>query len=78
VAARFSEKLLALVERSCPRHRLSYGATPRAQVGKGRRSQTRALQDAVLRCHPEARDQASWGVKHHLANVDFIFAGLFP
>jgi adenylosuccinate lyase len=62
-------------KRSCPRYRVSHGAAPRAQGRqRGWRPQACSLQDAEIRRHLTAQEiEASWGVKHHLANVDFIF-----
>jgi adenylosuccinate lyase len=73
----FSEKvLLALVGKGVARD-TAYRMVQRhaLKVGKEGGDLKRALlQDAEIRRHLTAQEiEASWGVKHHLANVDFIF-----
>jgi adenylosuccinate lyase len=78
----FSEKvLLALVEKGIARD-TAYRMVQRhaLKVGKeGGDLKRELLQDAEIRRHLTAQEiEASWGVKHHLANVDFIFRRAFP
>jgi adenylosuccinate lyase len=77
----FSEKvLLALVEKGVARD-TAYRMVQRhaLKVGKeGGDLKRELLQDAEIRHHLTAPEiEASWGVKHHLANVDFIFRRAF-
>jgi adenylosuccinate lyase len=77
----FSEKvLLALVEKGVARD-TAYRMVQRhaLKVGKaGGDLKRELLQDAEIRRHLTAQElEASWGVKHHLANVDFIFRRAF-
>jgi adenylosuccinate lyase len=77
----FSEKvLLALVEKGIARD-TAYRMVQRLalKVGKeGGDLKRELLQDAEIRRHLTAQEiEASWGVKHHLANVDFIFRRAF-
>jgi len=77
----FSEKvLLALVEKGVARD-TAYRIVQRhaLKVGKeGGDLKRELLQDAEIRRHLTAQElEASWGVKHHLANVDFIFRRAF-
>ena len=77
----FSEKvLLALVEKGVARD-TAYRMVQRhaLKVGKeGGDLKRELLQDAEIRRHLTAPEiEASWGVKHHLANVDFIFRRAF-
>jgi adenylosuccinate lyase len=77
----FSEKvLLALVEKGVVRD-TAYRMVQRhaLKVGKGGGDLKREiLQDAEIRRHLTAQKiEAIWGVKHHLANVDFIFRRAF-
>jgi adenylosuccinate lyase len=77
----FSEKvLLALVEKGVVRD-TAYRMVQRhaLKVGKeGGDLKRELLQDAEIRRHLTAQEiEASWGVKHHLANVDFIFRRAF-
>ena len=78
----FSEKvLLALVEKGVARDTAYRMVQRRAlKVGKeGGNLKRELLQDAEIRRHLTAQEiEASWGVKHHLANVDFIFRRAFP
>ncbi len=78
----FSEKvLLALVEKGVARD-IAYRMVQRhaLKVGKeGGDLKRELLQDAEIRRHLTAQEiEAIWGVKHHLANVDFIFRRAFP
>jgi adenylosuccinate lyase len=78
----FSEKvLLALVKKGVARD-TAYRMVQRhaLKVGKaGGDLKRELLQDAEIRRHLTAQEiEASWGVKHHLANVDFIFRRAFP
>jgi adenylosuccinate lyase len=77
----FSEKvLLALVEKGVARD-TAYRMVQRhaLKVGKeGGDLKRELLQDAEIRRHLTAQEiEAIWGVKHHLANVDFIFRRAF-
>ena len=77
----FSEKvLLALVEKGVARD-TAYRRVQRhaLKVGKeGGDLKREILQDAEIRRHLTAQEiEAIWGVKHHLANVDFIFRRAF-
>jgi adenylosuccinate lyase len=77
----FSEKvLLALVEKGVVRD-TAYRMVQRhaLKVGKeGGDLKREILQDAEIRRHLTAQEiEAIWGVKHHLANVDFIFRRAF-
>ena len=77
----FSEKvLLALVEKGVARD-TAYRVVQRhaLKVGKeGGDLKREILQDAEIRRHLTAQEiEAVWGVKHHLANVDFIFRRAF-
>jgi len=77
----FCEKvLLALVEKGVARD-TAYRIVQRhaLKVGKeGGDLKRELLQDAEIRRHLTAQEiEASWGVKHHLANVDFIFRRAF-
>jgi adenylosuccinate lyase len=77
----FSEKvLLALVEKGVARD-TAYRMVQRhaLKVGKaGGDLKRELLEDAEIRRHLTAQElEASWGVKHHLANVDFIFRRAF-
>jgi len=77
----FSEKvLLALVEKGVARD-TAYRMVQRhaLKVGKeGGDLKRELLQDAEIRRHLTAQEiEAVWGVKHHLANVDFIFRRAF-
>jgi len=77
----FSEKvLLALVEKGVARD-TAYRVVQRhaLKVGKeGGDLKREILQDAEIRRHLTAQEiEAIWGVKHHLANVDFIFRRAF-
>jgi len=77
----FSEKvLLALVEKGVARD-TAYRRVQRhaLKVGKeGGDLKREILQDAEIRRYLTAQEiEAIWGVKHHLANVDFIFRRAF-
>jgi len=77
----FSEKvLLALVEKGVSRD-TAYRLVQRhaLKVGKeGGDLKRELLQDVEIRRHLTAQEiEAVWGVKHHLANVDFIFRRVF-
>ena len=77
----FYEKvLLALVEKGVARD-TAYRRVQRhaLKVGKeGGDLKREILQDAEIRRHLTAQEiEAIWGVKHHLANVDFIFRRAF-
>ena len=77
----FSEKvLLALVDKGVARD-VAYRMVQRhaLKVGKeGGDLKRELLADAELRRHLSAKEiEAVWGVKHHLANVDFIFRRVF-
>jgi adenylosuccinate lyase len=77
----FSEKvLLALVDKGVARD-VAYRMVQRhaLKVGKeGGDLKSELLADAELRRHLSAKEiEAVWGVKHHLANVDFIFRRVF-
>jgi adenylosuccinate lyase len=77
----FSEKvLLALVEKGVARD-TAYRIVQRhaLKVGKeGGDLKGELLQDAEIRRYLTAQEiEAIWGVKHHLANVDFIFRRAF-
>jgi len=77
----FSERvLLALVDKGIARDR-AYRMVQRhaLKVGKeGGDLKRELLQDAEIRRHLAAQEiEAIWGVKHHLANVDFIFRRAF-
>jgi len=77
----FSEKvLLALVEKGIARD-TAYRMVQRhaLKVGKeGGDLKRELLQDAEIRRHLKPKEiEAIWGVKHHLANVDFIFRRVF-
>ena len=77
----FSEKvLLALVEKGVARD-TAYRMVQRhaLKVGKeGGDLKRELLRDAEIRRHLTAQEiEAVWGVKHHLANVDFIFRRVF-
>ena len=77
----FSEKvLLALVEKGIARD-TAYRMVQRhaLKVGKeGGDLKRGLLQDAEIRRHLKPKEiEAIWGVKHHLANVDFIFRRVF-
>ncbi len=77
----FSEKvLLALVEKGVARD-TAYRMVQRhaLKVGKeGGDLKRELLQDAEIRRHLKPKEiEAVWGVKHHLANVDFIFRRVF-
>jgi len=77
----FSEKvLLALVEKGIARD-TAYRMVQRhaLKVGKeGGDLKRELLQDVEIRRHLTAQEiEAIWGVKHHLANVDFIFRRAF-
>jgi len=77
----YSEKvLLALVEKGVARD-TAYRMVQRhaLKVGKeGGDLKRELLQDAEIRRHLTAQEmEAIWGVKHHLANVDFIFRRAF-
>jgi adenylosuccinate lyase len=77
----FSEKvLLALVEKGVARD-TAYRMVQRHALKAGKEGgdlKRELLQDAEIRRHLTAREiEAVWGVKHHLANVDFIFRRAF-
>jgi adenylosuccinate lyase len=77
----FSERvLLALVDKGIARD-AAYRLVQRhaLKVGKeGGDLKRELLQDAEIRRHLTAQEiEAVWGVKHHLANVDFIFRRAF-
>jgi adenylosuccinate lyase len=77
----FSERvLLALVEKGMARD-AAYRLVQRhaLKVGKeGGDLKRELLQDPEIRRHVSAEEiEAIWGVKHHLANVDFIFRRAF-
>ena len=77
----YSERvLLALVDKGIARD-AAYRLVQRhaLKVGKeGGDLKRELLQDAEIRRHLTAQEiEAIWGVKHHLANVDFIFRRAF-
>ncbi|MBM4263096.1 MAG: adenylosuccinate lyase [Deltaproteobacteria bacterium] len=73
----YSEKiLLALVDKGIARD-AAYRMVQRHALKVGREGgdlKRELLGDAEIRRHLSAREiEAAWGVRHHLANVDFIF-----
>jgi adenylosuccinate lyase len=77
----FSESvLLALVDKGIDRD-VAYRLVQRHALKVGREGgdlKRELLQDTEIRRHLTAREiEAIWGVKHHLANVDFIFRRAF-
>jgi adenylosuccinate lyase len=77
----FSEKvLLALVDKGIARDR-AYRMVQRHALRVGREGgdlKRELLEDAEIRRHLSAKEiDAVWGVKHHLANIDFIFRRVF-
>src|SRR5581483_9197044 len=77
----FSEKiLLALVDKGVARD-AAYRLVQRHALKVGREGgdlKRELLADAEIRRHLSGQEiEAAWGVKHHLANVDFIFRRVF-
>jgi adenylosuccinate lyase len=77
----FSEKvLLALVEKGMPRD-IAYRIVQRHALKVGRDGgdlKAELLQDPEIRgALTEEEIEEVWGVKHHLANIDFIFRRVF-
>ncbi|MBI1996855.1 MAG: adenylosuccinate lyase [Deltaproteobacteria bacterium] len=77
----FSERvLLALVDKGIARD-AAYRLIQRHALKAGKEGgdlKRELLQDAEIRRHLTAQEiEAVWGVKHHLANVDFIFRRAF-
>ncbi|MBI2183298.1 MAG: adenylosuccinate lyase [Deltaproteobacteria bacterium] len=77
----FSERvLLALVDKGIARD-AAYRLIQRHALKAGKEGgdlKRELLQDAEIRRHLTAQEiEAVWGVKHHLANVDFIFRRVF-